>query len=267
MSENALALNNQQGAIVDEGFIGLERPEELKPSEVVLKQPTTEGLDEVLIGKFAHRDTGMVFDRIQFVPLLMHPTRLKWPGEKYKKGDKPLCVSRDGKFPIVDSEYLVPQAANCTQCKHASWDGWDRKTGSGKKPDCSKGFYILFIERTLQMPFYIKLSGKSVAEAANLHRIISQNAIIWGKKDGIKYNLFDFVVDMDSVKIDGAPAYKVRFPKVLPLKPEEREKFGWIYNELVRKPRQVQTVIAANSELDDVAEAELIDSRESEIRI
>lgn len=262
--ETALATQNPLEAPAAVGFRGLDLPEEIQPSQVVLKQPTTEGLEAVLPGRFVHRDTGSewVGNKIVFIPLQIRMKRSKNPSDKFVRGEKAICRSNDGKFPILNNPNLVPQASSCDEkvCPHASWDNYDKVTKTGA-PTCRKSYEILFIDEELNMPFRIELNGKSAKTAAKLKKDLSTSAVMYSRKHKRDYSIYDFAVTMDSVKNEGTPTYIARFPKIELMTPAQAAKFGPIYETLVESRAKAQ----AEAEAADYEDAEVIEEAGSGI--
>jgi hypothetical protein len=243
MSNTALATTSAapQEIQQQEGGLGLDGTSAIRPVPMTLKQPTTEGLEDVKVGQFADKLSGVVWNQVRLVPLSIKRIRDKYPSAKFVKGEHPICRSMDGVLPVLNNKDLIPQAPTCKVCSHSSWDGYDYKTKTGDKPTCKESILIVFIEIETQLPFYIKIVGMSVKDAKRLKEAIERNAQISAarNKDKKKPNLFDYVVDMTAVKGDG-PYYDVKFPRVSLMKPEDAAQFGPMYEAIVLRSQQAQ---------------------------
>lgn len=255
MSETtALAVQSASGIVPDQGGAGLDGGSAIRPVPMGLKQPTTEGFEDVKTGEFFDKLSGITWKTVRLVPLKITAIRDKYPSDKFVKGEFPICRSSNGVVPITTREDLIPQAPNCKVCRHSSWDGYNNKTKTGTKPTCKESFLIIFLELETSLPFYIKIVGLSVKEAKKLKEAIERNAQIAAARDAEKKkpNLYDYVVDMTSQKGDG-PYFDVKFPRVALMRPEDRGKFGPIYAELINRANQAKQEAAT----DDLAGEEL----------
>lgn len=254
MSNELVVLNNNDNDLIATGGLGLDDSAAIRPTPMVLKQPTTTGLDSVLPGLFVDKLSGVTFKEVKMVPIKMTVVRDKYPSEKYVAGEFATCRSFDGIKPITNRDDLVPEAPNCKGCRHSSWDNYNAKTKTGKKPTCKESFSILFIEETLALPFYIKISGLSVRAAKRLKEAITRNAKIVQARSGKMPNIFDYVVTMKSVKSSDGAFYNIEFPEVAPMTPEKAQAFGPMYLELVRRKDQIEQEIDSGfDESGDVA--------------
>lgn len=238
MSSTELAVQNSAAVApvapeVDNGNWGDD--EVTRPAYIQLKQPTSEGLDTVQNGHFVHKASGQTWSEVKMVILQMNKTRQWKPSApKFVQGEKALCRSNNGKFPILGNSFnnLVPQASNCENCPKNSWAGYDRKTKEGPKPVCEKGFFILFIDEETNLPYIYNATGRGVEPAVGMKSSLHSRAKLLAAKLGKMPNTYDFVVTMTSEK-DGK-YFKPKFTEVRRLKPEEAAKFGPLYEQFVK---------------------------------
>jgi hypothetical protein len=218
---------------VDNGNWGDD--EATRPEYIQLKQPTSEELDHVQNGHFVHKASGQTWGEIKMVVLQMNPTRQWKPSSpKFVKGEKALCRSNNGVFPILKNEFndLEPQSRACEGCPKNSWAGYNRKTGEGPKPVCEKGFFILFIDEETNLPYIYTASGKGVEPSKQMKESLRSRAKLIRQRTGKMPNTYDFVVTMTSEK-DGK-YFKPKFTEVRRLKPEESAKFGPLFEQYVK---------------------------------
>lgn len=231
------------------GGIGLQPQGQMKPTYIILRQPTHEGLENVPIGRFVHRDTGNVWKELKIVLLNIQLKRAKMPSAKYVQGERPLCKSANGLVPITDNADLVPQAANCNNCEHSTWKYYDKASKTGA-PSCRKSYELLFIEQETGEGFKLVANGRSTKPVEALHSTITQSARMYAAKNKVDLpNLFDFVVTMDAVKMDGSPAYMLRFPQVQLMSKEQAADFGPLHEALVKRAaNQVEPEVEDDAE-------------------
>jgi hypothetical protein len=230
---------------IQTGGLGLSGLGDLRPTSMLLVQPTTD-VEGVLPGLYLDKLSGTTWKTLKLVPLRISHVRDKYPSDKFVKGEKPICKSFDGVYPITNNSDLVPQAPNCSVCPHSSWAGYNNRTKTGIKPSCKEGVSILFIEQESGLPFWINLIGKSVREGKQLKEAILRNAKMAKARTKRNVNIFDYVVTMASEKDTGSPAYIAKFRKVDLMTPEEAEMFGPMYMQIVERKNQLEKEQAAD---------------------
>jgi len=162
--------NTQIAEVEDNGNWG---DDEVRPQYIQLKQELTEGMDDVPNGTFFHRASGQTWKEINMVVLHMSKTR-QWkpssPDFTKMKNEAVLCRSRNGKTPVTNDDRLEPQAKDCASCPKASWKGYDKKTNTGPKPVCDRGF--TFLPR-LSTTWYVSARNWSRRKQVGCHQLLT----------------------------------------------------------------------------------------------
>jgi hypothetical protein len=268
MSDTQIVPVNQSpdAAILAQGGLGLDGSN-LKPEVMILVQPTTKDLPKgTPAGVFYDKATGFSWEKLKLVPIKMTVVRAKYPSKTYKPGEKATCKSRDGLVPIKDSKFLVPEAPNCKVCEFGSWD--NTKTGRDAAPQCKEGYLITFIEFDTKLPFYISLSGKSIAVAKRIKSTIERLAVMANaqrKPGDPPVNLFDFVVELGTVNAGDSAAYMIE-GRAQRMAPEKAAEFGPIYLEILRQRELAAQAreAAKNNEAVNGAAGEVLDAEYDE---
>jgi hypothetical protein len=265
MSETQIVQVSQSpdAAILAQGGLGLDGSS-LKPEAMILVQPTTKDLPKgTTVGSFYDKATGFSWETLKLVPIKMNVVRAKYPSKTYKPGEKATCKSRDGLVPIKDSKFLVPEAPNCKVCEFGQWDNTSGKTGKDAAPHCKEGYLITFIEFDTKLPFYISLSGKSIAVAKQIKSTIERLAVMGNaqrKPGSPPINLFDFVVELTTINAGDSAAYMIQ-GRAQRMAPEKAAEFGPIYLEILRQREQAAANRAAaqNSQAVNGAAGEILE--------
>jgi hypothetical protein len=261
MSTNELVHigSQEEQALMAQGGLGLDSNEPLKPTPIKIKQPTTVAAG-VENGKFFDTLTGQTFDSLDMVPIHMFSHRKKYLSDTFKRGDVPICRSRDGIKPITDNPDLQPQAMTCATCPHASWKNYDRKTKKGK-PTCKEFYRIVHLEKESGLPFFIDLTGKAVSTGKMAFSAIKRTAQMLNTKfqragNNRRLSIFDFVLRTSVVPAeDGGPYFSFKVNKIDPMSATEAQQFGPLYMELIQRKADLESMEAQ----EDVVEGEIIE--------
>lgn len=254
MSTNLATMNDRQNAAIAAGGLGLDGAAALRPTPMVLVQPTTD-VQGIMPGVFLDRMTGTQFPELDLVLLSIQTFREKYPSAEFKRGERPICKSRDGVMPILDNpDLIVVNPSGCATCPAASWDGYNYKTKTGPKPTCREKRRLIFIEAATGLPFFMTVQGKAVKTIKLLVESITRNAIMQNKKFEIeaaktgnknprKMNLFDYKITLASQRTDAYFSLVVK--SVNPMAQSEAEQFGPMYMELIARKREIEEQIEA----------------------
>ena len=165
MSSNALVVLNSTNLAL--GGIGTDsKLFRVKPSTLELVQKMTRQ-ENAEPGRI--RDTGLNvhYDEMRLV-LLFVPAEQQ---QLFTKGqfnkESKVCFSLDG---ITPHEYAKePKALSCAACKlnakvGNNWEKWRTTKSPDDVPPCKNYYHLVVADRETQMPYYLNVKGKSVAE-------------------------------------------------------------------------------------------------------
>lgn len=246
--------------LVQGGGLGFSA-DDIKPSPVELVN-TDKDRDEdptLQFGFYRDKESNMYLGdekgAVQCIPLAFRTGRVLFPPGK-TFGLPALCRSWDGIKPAEG----VPekQAALCASCVKSSWQNFKKSTGEGV-PDCKETMTLLFLERTTGLPYLYTVKKKALPEMKNLKKTLTKYHLM-SKGKGEVLNIFDFTFVMRSTKIAGGQGSKYYIPNfsgIMAVKPEDRGKFGPLYESLVvmraaAMDRAVQQEEAATQEQEYV---------------
>lgn len=122
-------------------------------------------------GSFYNTVTKEHSDSLECVLLTLGKSRVMWPSV-FKRGDKPLCRSFDGK---TKTEGIGDGV--CQKCQYSQWI-------DGEKPKCTQGYVWMAVDKTGQ-PFRLNAKGASVGPTKDFLTAVSQKLNSGGKKIGI----------------------------------------------------------------------------------
>jgi hypothetical protein len=207
----------------------------IKPSNLILVQPTTRNPKGARSGQFLDSLYEDVYDKVEVVPLKLFKQRVMFPptspGESLDLDAKPLCKSDDG---LVPSRFVEnPQALSCARCPMSVW----KRSPSGKNipSPCREKFRLLVVEKSTELPKYITIGGKSIPVLRQLFEKIKSYRIKAKAKDGLELEMFDFFFTLTSEKVHNAPYYMMRFEEITRVK--NPSQFGPLFEQYAMRAR------------------------------
>jgi hypothetical protein len=224
----------------------------IRPSNIVLVQNTTR---VGTAGKFRDTASGEEFDELTIAILARRKSRVLFP--EGELGAEPLCKSYDGDFPVSEEVLGHPPIhKDCKTCPMASWDNYDRKTRKGK-PQCKEQARILFVEKNSGLPYRLTLNGMSLKPLRTLLQVIQKDAFIAAQK-GDKRSIYDYYFTITPEKVTGKLGnfYVVGFSTPEVFKPENRGKFGPLYEAYVTNAAKYKEETEAIQEVESELETE-----------
>lgn len=140
--------------------IDIDKTELIRVEKIQLMQPTSLEVTAGEVSKagvFYNPTTKEEFQSIKFFPIYLGKSRVMWP-ENFKRGDKPLCRSKDGKRNIDGT-------IKCDTCPHSQW----KNDKENARPDCNSSTVIFGIiydpdnaETDIMRTFRITATGSSI---------------------------------------------------------------------------------------------------------
>jgi hypothetical protein len=182
------------GSIINQGDGRAFHRGDANISWVKLIQKTSDHLGTP--GHFFFSDTEMVLDEIHAIPLVIQPTRVKWPTGGYSKNQTPECASRDGVRPVdnfPDGSLPMMTGVQCVDCPYYTTAPWKAEAGA---EICLPGYtiYLLHAEDSFDQILGIRLSGTAVKLAKVLGRdVLFRNQVcrlIGGRKENARGSWF-----------------------------------------------------------------------------
>lgn len=160
-----LARHNPSESLVQHVADGASlHSQDIQPSILVLGQAQSEG---VTSGRFQRTDTQEEFETVQVVPLVVRPSRLKWPAGKFTRDMQPECWSDDGLVgssrPIKDRLALFP-GGECNACSYFTAEPWNVDKDQGW---CLPGYNVLLMDASTYEVYLMRLRG-SAAKVARM---------------------------------------------------------------------------------------------------
>ena len=294
MSSQALVVLNDALAV---GGIGTNsKLFQVKPStlELVQKMTRQEGAEPGRI-----RDTGLNihFDEMRLVMLFVPVEQQQLFTKGQFNKESKVCFSLDG---ITPHEYAKePKALSCAACKlnakvGKNWEKWRTTKSPDDVPPCKNYYHLVVADRETQMPYYLNVKGKSVAEfeaaMKNVARLIAQmtanvkmenkkikaenDALLATVKEGepgpqLKPyvplpNIFDISFKIFVTKENSSdPNFIFGFKDFAMMNAESRQEFGQVYLDFVNQRNAGLVVDQATVEAE--ADAAVAESEAKEV--
>jgi hypothetical protein len=248
-AENALAVlnNNTALAVHQEGGRGIDfsaRIFRVKPSTLTVVQPNSQA-EGAIKGKLRISQTGDQYDEMTMVLLGTPKERRAYyfgkPGELNRTKENLMCfcseVTRDrnGKETSgPDDNVRVPGALKCASCPKADWTKYRQTHEREDIPPCDLFYRGLFLDTEYQMPiqWYLRSTAKTAFEFG-MDNLSRKFAMMRAK--GLNPNIYDisFKVTTKKQQKNNVITYVPVFSDFKLLSPEDREKFGEIYQQFV----------------------------------
>lgn len=234
----------------DTGLSGLVR---LKPSRLVLVQPTTLETSGAGIGQILDQSTGEAFDSVKLVILKVHQSRAMYPpGQQVAKGAEPVCRSDDAIRPADNAK--VKQANFCATCPKG-----DVNWQSGNKPPCAKKLEMLAVTTEDGMPHYITASGRSVSRMIDdLDKV--QRKIMIARNKGENVNLRHYEITVRGFKT-ASPFPVMGVDKFTQLSGEDAAKYNDLFSQ-IKSRSQVVEEVTNDQAVDNAIDAEVTQPEE-----
>lgn len=293
MSTQGLTILGQTD--IERGGLGLNsRIFAITPStiEIVQKMTRAEG---AIPGKLRVTDTNSHFEEMQVV-MLKEPQeqRAYFEGDEFSKDSK-ICFSLDNIEPHEKAKII--QAPKCgyrdatgrfvPTCPQASWEKWRQTKQRVDLPKCKEYWHIVLADRVTQLPYYMNVRGKSIepfvkamktlvklihlmkatAQAENTALAESNPEVKMAVLSGQPHpllkpmpNIFDISFKMYAVPQANGTYWTLGFKDIVPLKFEDRSKFGALFLEFAnRKAVYAEQAEQAQAEAAAIAEEATVD--------
>jgi hypothetical protein len=194
----------------ENGVTGLEALDQtdLKLPKVKIVQMTSEEFtkDGVKPGSFYNSVTKESHDELNCILLALGKSRVMWPPQ-FKRGDKPLCRSFNGKKKTEGCGDGV-----CESCQYAQWGA------NGEKADCTMGYVWLMLDDE-NRPCRFSAQGASVSPTKDFINSVAPKL----KRGGKQLGIFVFKVKLSTEKQmnDKGTYFTVKYDIVGTINPED----------------------------------------------
>ena len=263
MSTALAVLNSEIALATNQGGHGIDfgaRIFRVKPSTLTIVQANSQA-EGATKGKLRISQTGDEYEKMTMV-LLSTPTEKRSyyfgkPGTLNRTPENLMCfcskVIRDRKGNEIsgpDDDVRVPGAVKCASCPKSDWSKYRQSKDRDDIPPCDLFYRALFLDTEYQMPlqWYLRSSAKTAFEQGmdNLSRKFAMM-----KAKGLNPNIYDVSFEVTTKKVtkNNLVTYVPVFSNFKLITPEDREKFGEIYEQFVG---------LAEAADDDTVEAEVI---------
>ncbi|MDF2841725.1 MAG: 57, gp57 [Herbinix sp.] len=189
----------------ESGVTGLEVLDntDLKLPKFKIVQMTSEEFtkDNITPGKFYNTVTKESFDTLECILLAVGKSRVMWPAQ-FKRGDKPLCRSFDGKEKTEGCGDGV-----CSSCQYSQWPKDDSK-GKDNKPPCTMGYVWLAMDSE-NHPFRLSAQGSSVSPTKDFLNAIAPKLRRGKKQLGIF--IFKMALTTEKLSNDKGTYYVLKY--------------------------------------------------------
>jgi hypothetical protein len=271
MSTQALATIEpaQLATAVATGGIGFKNPLFLpKPATIELVQKTTRQ-EGAIPGKLRITSNNEHLDELHVVLLdEPRPQMACFEGDEFSQSSK-ICFSTTCDTPHELAQ--IPQALRCSiikngkriyVCKKADWSKYRQTKKREDMPKCREYYHLILIDRVLKLPYYLNVRGTSLDNFRVAMQEVGRLALKM-QAAGENPNIFDI-----SFKIFPRPVtdkkgvyYVLGFKDYAPIKKEDREKFGALYMEFLKRRTAFQEEAEAQ---EAAAEAEAVSADTTE---
>lgn len=231
--------------------LGITPQEAIKPSNLILVQKPEQGTP----GLFKDVDAKFEYETIQAVPIAFFSGRVMFP-EGSSFGDKPLCRSNDGDFPVINDD-LVRQDGG-KGCRKCSMSQWKKINGRTIKPSCMETASIIFVDAFTEFIYRMNVKGTAIIPTRNLREALHKFALMT-KAKGRLIPPFGTTVEISSTQVISKKGtyYALNFGAPTPVQDEAAyERYKAIYEGIVLKKNLVADDEA--DPIEDIMEAEYV---------
>jgi len=240
LNDAGLVPHQKEGRGIDFGA----RIFRVRPSTLTVVQPNSQA-EGAIKGKLRITQSGEQYDEMTMV-LLSTPVESRAyyagkPGEMNRTRENLMCyctnVIRNRKGVEIsspDEGVKVPGALKCDGCPKSDWSKYRQTHDREDIPPCDLFYKALFMDTQFQLPirWFLRSSGKTAFEAgmAELSRRFAMM-----KAKGLSPNIYDvsFKVTTKKQQKGQVVTYIPVFSDFNLLEPEDREKFGGVYQQFV----------------------------------
>lgn len=197
-------MNNDQTALAaydpTMAALGLAEGEPLKPSNLRLLQPIETAEAEGLIaGRFLDEQSNMQFKSMQVAVLMLGNTRVCYPPGS-ERGEKPLCRSYDGIFPVIqDGLQRQDGGKGCAKCPMSQWK---KIGGKSIKPPCMEVIRCMFAEVDTEFVYRLNAKRSNVPPVRELRQTIAKS-VKYAQQKGVVVPYYGLVYELGAVKLTG----------------------------------------------------------------